>query len=58
MLRDASGKETTVHIDIAGEKFVGHGLTVIERNYLEVYIYEKWSDKEILDYEVRYTGSV
>jgi len=23
----------------------------LERNYLEVYIYEKWSDKEILDYE-------
>ena len=24
---------------------------MIQRNYLEVYIYEKWSDKEILDYE-------
>ena len=33
---DALGKETTVTIDIAGEKFVGHGLTVIQRNYLEV----------------------
>ena len=38
-------------IDIAGEEFVGHGLTVIQRNYLEVYIYERWSDKEIIDYE-------
>jgi DNA topoisomerase-3 len=26
-------------------------LTVLQRNYLEVYIYEKWSDKEIIDYE-------
>ena len=32
-------------------QFTGHGLTVIQRNYLEVYIYEKWSDKEIIDYE-------
>ena len=32
-------------------QFVGQGLTVIARNYLGGYIYEKWSDKEILDYE-------
>ena len=50
--QDAVGKETTVNIDIAGEKFVGHGLTVLQRNYLEVYIYDRWSDKEIIDYEV------
>ena len=51
MSQDAQGKETTVHIDINGEKFVAHGLTVIAKNYLEVYIYEKWSDKEIANYE-------
>ncbi len=74
------GKETTVDIDINGEKvskhkrgtclncvvshiggspppppfrrqFIGHGLTVVQRNYLEVYPYERWSDKEIPDYE-------
>ena len=50
MSKDAVGAETTVNIDIAGEKFVGHGLSVSERNYLEVYIYERWSDKEIVDY--------
>ena len=48
--KDAVGAETTVNIDIAGEKFVGHGLSVRERNYLEVYTYERWSDKEIIDY--------
>ena len=32
-------------------QFVAQGLTVIARNYLEVYIYERWSDKEIIDYE-------
>lgn len=49
--QDAQGKETTVDIDISGEKFVAHGLTVIARNYLEVYPYDKWSDKEIANYE-------
>lgn len=51
MSQDALGKETTVSVDINGEKFIAHGLIVIQRNYLEVYIYEKWSDKEIPDYE-------
>lgn len=48
--KDALGKETIVEIEIAGEKFVANGLIVIERNYLEVYIYDKWSDKEIPDF--------
>ena len=43
--RDAKGQETTVEIDIAKERFVAHGLMILERNYLEVYPYEKWSDK-------------
>ena len=30
---------------------MGHGLAVVHRNYLEVYPYERWSDKEIPDYE-------
>lgn len=28
-------------------QFVGHGLEILERNYLEVYIYDKWTDKEL-----------
>ena len=49
--QDAVGKETTVEIDINGEKFHANGLMVIHRNFLEVYIYEKWSDKEIPNYD-------
>ncbi|XP_021951308.2 DNA topoisomerase 3-alpha [Folsomia candida] len=45
--KDAEGRETTVEIEIAEERFVGHGLQVLHRNYLEVYIYEKWTDKEL-----------
>ncbi|KAK1129739.1 hypothetical protein K0M31_019453 [Melipona bicolor] len=48
---DAVGQETTVEIDIAGEKFGANGLQIIEKNYLNVYIYEKWSNKEIHIYQ-------
>ncbi|KAM9098574.1 DNA topoisomerase 3-alpha [Sarcophilus harrisii] len=48
---DALGQETTVEIDIAQERFVAHGLMILARNYLDVYIYDKWSDKVIPIYE-------
>lgn len=44
---DAKGQETNVEIEIAGEKFTATGLMIIARNYLEVYPYDKWSDKTI-----------
>ena len=47
--RDAVGKETTVNIDVNGEKFVAHGLTVIAKNYLEVktiYSNEKYISRD------------
>jgi DNA topoisomerase-3 len=31
-------------------QFVGHGLIILERNYLDVYPYDKWSDKELPDF--------
>lgn len=40
-----------MNIDIAGEKFTATGLVILERNYLDVYIYEKWIAKEIHFYE-------
>ena len=49
--QDAVGKETTVQIEINGEKFHASGLMIILRNFLEVYIYETWSDKEIPNYD-------
>ncbi|KAF5899285.1 DNA topoisomerase 3-alpha [Clarias magur] len=45
--KDAQGQEVTVEIDIAEEKFSASGLTIIARNYLEVYPYEKWYNKVI-----------
>lgn len=45
--QDAQGQETTVEIKIAEEKFVAQGLMILARNYLDVYPYDKWSDKEL-----------
>jgi hypothetical protein len=41
--RPAIGSETVVTIDIAGELFTARGLMVVERVWLDVYPYEKWS---------------
>ncbi|OXU30865.1 hypothetical protein TSAR_001335, partial [Trichomalopsis sarcophagae] len=49
--KNAEGHETIVEIDIAGEKFVATGLQILAKNYLEVFIYEKWNAKEIHIYE-------
>ena len=44
---DAHGFETSVTIDIASEKFTTKGLMVVERNYLDIYPYEKWNSNTI-----------
>ncbi|KAL0102558.1 hypothetical protein PUN28_018092 [Cardiocondyla obscurior] len=51
--KNAEGQETTVEINIAGEKFTANGLQIIAKNYLDVYIYEKWNNKYIHAYEER-----
>ncbi|XP_066221103.1 DNA topoisomerase 3-alpha [Saccopteryx leptura] len=49
--QDARGQETTVEIDISQERFVAHGLMILARNYLDVYPYDRWSDKTLPVYE-------
>lgn len=49
--KDAQGHETVVTADISGEKFIAKGLIILERNYLDVYVYEKWNAKEINQYQ-------
>ncbi|XP_071536469.1 DNA topoisomerase 3-alpha isoform X2 [Panulirus ornatus] len=49
--KDAQGLETTVEIEIAGEGFTASGLIILERNYLDVYPYDRWSDKVMPKYE-------
>ncbi|CAF1561613.1 unnamed protein product [Adineta ricciae] len=53
--KDAQGDETTIKVEIANEKFNASGLIIRERNYLEVYIYDKWSEKSLPLYDLNQT---
>jgi DNA topoisomerase-3 len=41
---DAKGMATDIDIEYGDEFFNAHGVIVLERNYLDVYPYEKWND--------------
>ncbi|KAH0612601.1 uncharacterized protein H6S33_008981 [Morchella sextelata] len=45
---DAIGETTTVNIKYGDEQFHASGLVVRERNYLDVYIYDKWVSSQML----------
>ncbi|OJJ51342.1 hypothetical protein ASPZODRAFT_21821 [Penicilliopsis zonata CBS 506.65] len=45
---DAKGKTTEVEIQYGEEMFQAKGLIVLEKNYLEVYVYEKWESSQQL----------
>jgi len=45
---DAKGELSTVEIDYGGEIFHASGLMVLERNYLDVYPYDKWESSQQL----------
>ncbi|THG98415.1 hypothetical protein EW026_g3758, partial [Hermanssonia centrifuga] len=49
--KDALGWETTIEVECGAEEFYVTGLIVRERNYLNVFPYDKWSDKELPDFE-------
>jgi DNA topoisomerase III len=40
---DAKGMATDVDLLYGDESFHAHGVVVLERNYLEVYVYDKWT---------------
>ena len=45
---DAKGAQTEVTLEIGGERFSATGLQILERGYLEIYVYEKWNSTEQL----------
>ena len=45
---DAKGQKTEVEIEYGDETFHASGLIVLERNYLDVYPYDKWDNSTIL----------
>ncbi|KAJ8065608.1 hypothetical protein OCU04_006284 [Sclerotinia nivalis] len=40
---DAKGQATDVELEYGDEIFHTHGLVVLEKNYLDVYVYERWN---------------
>ncbi|RHN69971.1 putative DNA topoisomerase transcription factor interactor and regulator CCHC(Zn) family [Medicago truncatula] len=50
--KPALGAETTVEIDIAGERFSACGRVILERNYLDIYIYDRWDGSMIPNYAI------
>lgn len=50
--KDAQGHETSVNITVADEQFSVSGLAILARNYLEVYPYDKWSERQIPVYRI------
>ncbi|POY75102.1 DNA topoisomerase III [Rhodotorula taiwanensis] len=50
--KNARGLETTCEIDIAGEVFSAKGLVIRERNYLDVYVYDKWNGNHLPEFQV------
>ncbi|KAI8890432.1 prokaryotic type I DNA topoisomerase, partial [Backusella circina FSU 941] len=49
--KNAKGFETIVEVDMGGELFDAKGLVVLERNYLEVYIYDRWNGNYIPEFQ-------
>ena len=49
--RDAVGAETKVNLAIGTETFHCEGLCILERNYLEIYPFDNWSNKQVGDYQ-------
>lgn len=45
---DAKGEATDIEINYGSETFHTHGLLVLQRNYLDVYVYDKWESSQQL----------
>ncbi|KAI3635292.1 hypothetical protein MIR68_006858 [Amoeboaphelidium protococcarum] len=48
---DAIGQNTKVRVRMAEQEFEASGLIIKERNYLDVYRYDKWNSVDIPDFE-------
>ncbi|KAI0775801.1 DNA topoisomerase [Trametes elegans] len=49
--QDALGWQTTIDVQYGNEEFYATGLIIRERNYLDVFPYDKWSDKELPNFQ-------
>ncbi|GAA96385.1 uncharacterized protein L969DRAFT_89097 [Mixia osmundae IAM 14324] len=53
--KNATGRQTTVRVSIAREEFNASGLIVLERNYLDVYPYDRWEGNALPDFHLNET---
>ncbi|CAD8174816.1 unnamed protein product [Paramecium octaurelia] len=49
--KNAKGSETTITLQINDETFSKTGLVIKEKNYLEIYIYDEWSQSQVPNYQ-------
>ena len=49
--KDAKGKNTTAIAEMAGESFKATGSILLEKNYLDVYVYDKWSNSVMPNFQ-------
>ncbi|KAH9411589.1 DNA topoisomerase [Ordospora pajunii] len=47
---DAKGLETCYEMKVGDEVFEMKGMQIVEKNYLEVYYYDKWDEKEVSEF--------
>ena len=45
--KDAQGMETQVEASVSSEQFTASGLVITARNYLDVYPYDRWTDRDL-----------
>jgi len=45
--QDAEGAESSITVGFADEKFTVTGIQILEKNYLEIYIYERWAERTL-----------
>ncbi|KAM0677623.1 Karyopherin transporter [Binucleata daphniae] len=50
--KNAVGEEICVSAEVGQELFSTKGLQILEKNYLEIYTYEKWNENKINDYKL------
>ena len=48
--KDAIGHQTTISIEINKEQFSVDGLVVLEYNYLDIYIFDKWVNNKVAEF--------
>ena len=47
LAKNAQGEKSEITLKIADEEFSATGIQITEKNFLEVYHYDKWAEQEL-----------